>query len=257
MEEKIFIKNAKGFKLASIINRPDKNRKYPAIILLHGFTGYKEEAHLQELAKTLAQNGFVAIRFDCSGSGESDGTLEKDYLMSNYLEDIECVYSYLRNYEFVDKNNIGIAGHSMGAMLSIIFASAHPEIKACVGISPLTTMILGNGIKAALERWQELGWLYRQLSNNGKHIKIPFSFIQDAEKFNVLDFVGELHCPLAVVIGLADDVVDPDNSRKIFEAANERKEWIEIEKVGHDYEKYPELIKIVNDKILDFIKRYL
>lgn len=47
MEEKIFIKNSKGLKLASIIHYPDGEKQYPAIIILHGFTGYKEEAHLE------------------------------------------------------------------------------------------------------------------------------------------------------------------------------------------------------------------
>ena len=32
MEEKIFIKNAKGLKLASIIHYPNKNKKYPKLI---------------------------------------------------------------------------------------------------------------------------------------------------------------------------------------------------------------------------------
>ena len=89
MEEKIFIDNSNGLKLSLIISYPDKNKQYPAILILGGFVGYKEEAHVKELAGALMQNGFAAIRFDCSGFGESDGIFEKDYLMSNYLKDIE------------------------------------------------------------------------------------------------------------------------------------------------------------------------
>jgi len=232
MEEKVFIKNSKGLKLASVLNFPDKDSKHPAAIILHGFTGYKEEAHLEKLAKKLVENGFVAIRFDASGSGESDGGFEKDYLMSNYLKDIRFVYNYLQKLEFVEKDKISIFGHSMGAALSIIFASMHPKLRMCVAISPLTLMIAGNGVKAALERWEELGWFYKQVSRDGKHIKIPFSFIQDSNNFNVLNFVGKLRCPLAVVVGLIDDVVDPSNSREIFTAATGQKELIEIEGWG-------------------------
>jgi len=257
MEEKVFIKNYKGLKLASIINYPSKNEKYPTAIILHGFTGYKEEAHLEELAKTLVQNGFTVIRFDASGSGESEGTFEKDYLMSNYLEDIKCVYEYVQKLEFVDKDKVGIIGHSMGGLLSIVFASQQPEIKVCVAISSPTMISAANWVKAAIEEWKKVGWLYKEISRDGKHIKIPFYFIVDANKFNALDFVQKLHCPFITILGLIDDVVKPSDSRKIFERANEPKELIEIEGVGHDYKKYPKFIEIVNEKILNSVKRYL
>ena len=89
MQEKVFIKNSKGLKLASIIRYPGKDRQYPTIMILHGFTGYKEEAHFEELERILVKNGFAVIRFDASGSGNSGGSFEKDYSMSNFLKDIK------------------------------------------------------------------------------------------------------------------------------------------------------------------------
>lgn len=255
--EKVFIKNSKGLNLAAFIHYPSKNEKYPAMIISHGFTGYKEEAHLEELAKTLAKNGFAAIRFDCSGSGESEGTFSKDYLVSNYLEDIKSVFNYVQNLKFVNKDKIGICGHSLGGMLSVIFASMQPEIKVCIPISPTTTIIAANWIKAVIEDWEKTGWFDKEFSKDGNRIRIPFSFIKDANKFNALDFVQNLRCPLLLALGLADDVVSPSDSKKIFTAANEPKSLIEIEGMGHDYKKHPEQIEIVNEKILFFLKKHL
>lgn len=257
MEEKVLLKNSEGLKLASIIHYPNKDQQYPAVIILHGFMGHKEEAHLEELAKTLAKNGFVAIRFDCSGLGESGGIFEKDYSMSNYLKDIKSVYDYLRKLKFVNKNKIGIAGHSMGGMLSIIFASQYPEVSVCVAISPPTMMIMVNWIKLVIEEWRRVGWIFEVLSRDGSRIKIPFSFIQDANKFNVLNFVQKIHSPFLLVLGLADDAVSPNNSRKIFKIANEPKELLELAGVGYDYKNHPEFIKIVNEKMLNFLKKWL
>lgn len=257
MEEEVFIENPKGLKLAAVINFPDKNKQYPAIIILHGFTGYKEEAHLEELAKTLANNGFTAIRFDCSGSGESEGTFEKDYLVSNYLDDIKSVFNYVRNLKFVNKSKIGIVGHSMGGMLSVIFAAMHPEIKICVPISPTTTMTAGNWIKEVIGEWRETGWFDKELSRDGSQIRIPFSFIEDANKFDAVNYVSKLHCSLLMIVGLTDDTVSPEDSKKIFKIANKPKELIEIKGMGHDYKKHPKVIKIVNEKILNFIRKYL
>lgn len=254
MEKKVFIKNFRGLKLASIIHYPNKEKQYPAIIILHGFTGYKEEAHLEELARTLVKNGFVAIRFDCSGSGESEGTFEKDYLVSNYLKDIECVYHYVRTLKFIDENKIGVAGHSMGGMLSIIFASQQPKIALCIAISSPTTMVAADWIKAAMEEWERVGWLYEEISRDGSQIKIPFSFIMDANKYDALDFIKKLRCPLLIILGLIDDVVSPNDTREIFKKAKAKKELIEIEGMGHDYKKVSKLIKTVNKKILKFSK---
>lgn len=257
MEEKVFVKNHKGLSLASIINYSDKNKKHPAAIILHGFTGYKEEAHLASLARDLAQQGYVAIRFDASGSGDSDGTFEKDYLISNYLEDIKSIYDYLLNLDFIDKNKIIILGHSLGGGLSIIFSSLTPEIKMCVAISPVSTLIESSWIKGIKIEWEKTGWFDKEYSKTGAQIKIPYSFVEDCKKFNSINSVAEVHCPIAVVIGLIDDTVTPEDSRRIFEAANNPKELIEIEGVGHDYKKYPELVDVVNGKILAFLKKYL
>jgi uncharacterized protein len=257
MEEKVFIENSKGLKLASIISYQDKNKRYPAIIILHGFTGYKEEAHLKELADELTRNGFVAVRFDCSGSGESGGTFEKDYLMSNYLEDIESVYDHVRKTKFVDKDKIAIVGHSMGGLLSIVFASQNPKIKACIAVSSPSIMITANWIKGAIDEWQRLGWFYKKISRDNSNVKIPFSFITDSNRFNAIKFAQKLHCPFLTVLGLSDSVVNPGDSRKIFLTANEPKELAEIAGVGHDYKKDSQLIRKVNEKILVFLNKYL
>jgi|GEM_PF-2852341 len=66
MITKAKVKNIKGLNLTTVVHSPNKESKYPAIILLHGFKGYKEEENIIQLATDSAENGFVAIRFDAS-----------------------------------------------------------------------------------------------------------------------------------------------------------------------------------------------
>lgn len=257
MQKKDFIPNKKGLKLASVIHKPDSNGIFPAVILLHGFTGYKEEEHIETLASGLASEGIVAIRFDASGFGNSQGTIEKDFRFSNYLSDIDAVYDYLKSQEFVDKNRIGIWGHSMGAMLAIIFAAQNNQIRAVCSVSAPPLMGDSDKIALAMANWKEKGWYARTFSKTGEEVKIPYSFIQDAQKFNVLDYVANVHASLLVVIGKVDDAVRPESTRKIFDAANEPKKLLEYEGMGHDYKKYPELLSRVNAGILAFFKKNL
>lgn len=251
MDEKIFIENKKGLKLAAVLHRPKEKDVFPAVILLHGFTGYKEEGHIESLAKDLALNGFVAIRFDCLGFGESEGTTEKDFRFSNYLNDIESVYQYVMNQDFVSKEKIGIWGHSMGGMLSIIFASYYSEIKAVVSVSAPTAMWGAPSIFAKISKWKETGWS-EKVTGDGKEVRIPFAFLEDAKQYNVLDFVVKVHAPLLVVLGTADINVLPSDTKEIFVKANQPKKLLKVEGMDHDYKNVPAILEKVNKEIVSF-----
>jgi esterase/lipase len=252
IEEKVLIKNSRGLILAAVIHRPEDDNKHPAVILLHGFTGCKDEAHIKTLASDLALNGIVSIRFDASGAGESEGTSEDDYRFSNYLSDIDDISNYLKTREFADPDRIGIWGHSMGGTLSIIFASSHP-IKAVCSVSATRKMETSLLLKEMLPQWKKIGWFTKA----GTKIKIPYVFIEDAQKYDVLDYVAKIKKPLFIILGKFDNVVAPEDTRLIYERACEPKILLEISDIGHDYKKYDDKIKLINKEIVSFFHKYL
>ena len=256
MFKEIQIKNKKGLKLSAVIGIPDKNKKSPAIILLHGFTGYKAEEHILSLSKFLTQNGYVTIRFDSSGFGESEGSTEKEYRVSNYVKDIECVYNYLLKQKFVDKNRMGVWGQSMGGMLSIIFGSKHPEIKAVCAVSTPTQITRADALEGWLREWKEKGSFDKWSSKYGQ-VKIPYAFVEDSKQWSALDSIKLINAPTLIILGTIDDTVLPNNTRQVFQSANKPKELFEVDKMNHDYKKNPAQIKIVNNKVLKFFNRYL
>lgn len=256
MEEKVFVTNKKGLNIASVLHRPANKGKFPAVILLHGFTGYKEEMHIETLAKDLAENGFAAIRFDCSGFGQSGGTVENDFRFSNYLSDTESIYQYLISKEFVDKDRLGIWGHSMGGMLAVIFAANHPEIKAVVCLSAPTVMWGAPSIKQKIEKWRRSGWSEKVMFD-GKTVRIPYAFLEDAKNYNVLDYVSKLYVPLLVVLGTADINVLPSDTKEIFEKANEPKKILEVKGMDHYYKNVPQILERVNREVVSFYHQNL
>jgi dienelactone hydrolase len=92
VEETISILNNKKHMLAALIHKPAKKGKFPAVILLPGFRRTKDDVLIKQLAIKLANSNIVAIRFDPSGFGESEGEIERDYRLSNYFSDTESVY---------------------------------------------------------------------------------------------------------------------------------------------------------------------
>lgn len=227
MEEKVYILNKKKQKLAAVIHTPKSRGKFPAIILLHGFTGDKEEKYIKQLAVDLAINNFTAIRFDASGYGESEGKTEDDYRLTNYYGDAESIYGYLKNLPYVDKNRVGIFGHSMGAMLVILFAAKHPELKALASVSPPSNLETHYRLKGIWKGWKEKGYLLRK--KKWKIVKIPWAFLEDAKQYNALSEVSKIKSPILFILGSEDANVLPEETEALYEKANEPKGLFVVE----------------------------
>ena len=60
-------------QLVGMLHIPDAPGPHPTVIFYHGFTGDRVENHFifVKMARMLAKAGFVAMRFDFRGSGES------------------------------------------------------------------------------------------------------------------------------------------------------------------------------------------
>ncbi|MBI3559608.1 alpha/beta fold hydrolase [Candidatus Gottesmanbacteria bacterium] len=256
-ELRVSIKNKRGLQLAGVLHIPRGKGKCPAIINLHGFTGYKEEENSVELAKALAARGFVVIRFDASGDNESEGTLANDYRITNYLSDIDAVYKFLYKHPRVNNKRIGIWGHSMGAMLAIIWGSKHAELKAICSVSPPIQMGTTDWLGQFLDSWKKTGWFTKVSTSGHGASKVPWAFMVDAKRYNTLTYVKNVRSPLMIVLGLAEDTVPPEHTRKIFREAHEPKVLLEVEGMSHDYKKVPEHLRYVNSKILPFFEKYL
>ena len=55
----------KGEKVFGVLHLPKPKGKFPCVVMFHGFTGNKAEAHFlfTKTARRLAENGIAAFRF--------------------------------------------------------------------------------------------------------------------------------------------------------------------------------------------------
>lgn len=255
MEEKITIKNKKGLKLATVIHRPVADGKYPAVVIIHGFTGNKEELHLKQLAIDLAENGYVALRFDASGYGESEGKTEDEYRMTNNFNDVESVYEYLKSLPYVDADRIGVFGQSLGGLLVVLFSARHPEIKASVSAQPPYQLETHYRMKGHWDGWEKQGYIEKE--SNGKTIRLPFEYLEDAKQYNGLDVVDQIKTPILFILGTKDINVLPEETKDLYAKANEPKDLLEVDGMDHYYKNFPDKLRLVNDKIILFFKKNL
>jgi len=106
----------------------DKKKKFPAIVLISG-SGPNDRnetpmKHFLLLADRLTKNGFVVLRFDKRGIGKSKGNYKRATTYS-FSSDVNSAVDYLLTRDFVDKNKIGLLGHSEGAMIAPVVASVY------------------------------------------------------------------------------------------------------------------------------------
>lgn len=109
----------------------DESGKYPAIVVSGSWTTVKEQmAGLY--AKRLANEGFIALAFDFSNFGESEGQPRFYESPLTKKTDLKNAVTFLSGYPLVDAARIGVFGVCAGAMYTLMAASEDSRVKAVV-----------------------------------------------------------------------------------------------------------------------------
>jgi uncharacterized protein len=108
---------------------------WPAIVFVHGYIPprqYQTTTRYLDHVDYLARNGFVVFKIDLRGHGDSEGDAGGAYYGSEYIIDTLHAYAALQSSDFVDKNKIGLWGHSMAGNVVLRSLAAKPDIPAGV-----------------------------------------------------------------------------------------------------------------------------
>lgn len=112
-----------------IPNTIDVNKKYPLIVLPHGGVHSDFTTYYTHIVRELISQGYVIVAPEYRGStGYGRAHYEKiDY---GGLETEDTYYSrnyMIENYDFIDKNRIGIMGWSHGGLITLMNIFDHPD----------------------------------------------------------------------------------------------------------------------------------
>ncbi len=136
-----------GFSLAATLSRPATAPapRLPAVILV-GSSGPTDRDGLVagipilgQIADALANAGYIVVRYDKRGIGQSGGRAEAATL-ADYADDVRAAVKVLADRKDVDPKRIAVVGHSEGGLVALIAAAKDKRI-ASVGLlaTPGTT----------------------------------------------------------------------------------------------------------------------
>lgn len=130
--KKVRFQNHYGFQVVGDLYLPkdfNVNKTYKAIVVSGPFGAVKEQSsglYAQEMAK----NGFVALAFDPSMTGESSGTRRNVGSPEIFTEDFHAAVDFISNLSFVDRDRIGAIGICGLSGMAITATGSDARIKA-------------------------------------------------------------------------------------------------------------------------------
>jgi alpha/beta superfamily hydrolase len=132
--EDITFENKKAdISLAGTLTLPQKDGVFPAVILISGSGPQNRDEELLGhkpflvLSDFLTKNGIAVLRFDDRGTGKSSGNF-KEATTFDFAKDVEYAIEYLQKRKEINKDKIGLIGHSEGGIIAPIIASENEDI---------------------------------------------------------------------------------------------------------------------------------
>jgi dipeptidyl aminopeptidase/acylaminoacyl peptidase len=217
---------------------PPPPNGYPVLILLHGFMDpdrYSTPLSYLSDADTYAKQGFLVLKPDLRGQGASFDSAPSDsaYFSMSYNTDVMSLISAAKKTKYIDKSNINLWGHSMGAYIALRTAVLSPDIKNTIirsgPVDSLEEMYLtyippsDENNPYALATRNDVFAKYGTPADNT-------AFWHDASPIN---FVSKIKGNIQIHVGSADEVVPPEFSADLNAALSKAH-------VRHQYYIYPD-----------------
>lgn len=245
--EQITIKNSKGLDLSISIYYPALRSEKVAIVC-PGYLDSMGYPHITSLQTDLADNGYTAVSFDPSGTWSSGGVIG-DFNMSQYIEDIHSIKSYMKTK--MTCSYILLIGHSMGAYVSLYYSSICSDISSVVAIMPPVSMSKKteknnlwkeNGIRNSIR--------IHPITREKVIFDVPYSAFENASEYILADHITSVKIPKLFISGSKDMITPPQGVKELYSQSQEPKKYIELENVTHNYYEKPELISKINSEII-------
>jgi uncharacterized protein len=236
--------------LHGLVDLPDEPGERPAVVICHGFKGFMEWGFFPYLAALLAERGFVAIRFNLSGTGMrpgddlvTDPEAFRDNTYRRELADLLAVLDAVGETVApgrVDRHRLGLFGHSRGGGNAILAAARSPWLETVRAL--VTWAAISNIDRFTAEQkedWRRDGEFPVVNARTGQQLALGREMLDEIESrpadLDLSTAAAARRAPWLIVHGADDESVPAEEGRLLAAHAGGESELLLIPGAGHTF----------------------
>jgi uncharacterized protein len=274
--------NAGGVLYRAIITKPRDNGKHSAVFLIGGLGCYsldpmKANSPYAHILLSLTRNGFVTMRVDKNGEGDSEGpacesdAATLDLAIKRSIAGIEA----LRGYDFADPTQIFIFAHSLGPIEGALVLG-HVPVRGFIAAETIGTSWFDYQVEIARSQPLLMGQSYVEVEAfTRKNLKclslfylqglsesdvvkavpackddlpsqagMPAAYFRGVGDVNLADAWQHVDLPVLVTYGTSDPLTSIEQSRYLVDMINSvhpgRATYLEFDHMSHHFDEQPD-----------------
>ena len=240
-----------GSVLHGLIDLPEAHPgPRPAVVICHGFKGFMDWGFFPYLAALLAERGFVAVRFNLSGTGMRPGddlVTDPEAFRANThgreLADLLAVLAATGETLApgrIDRDRLGLLGHSRGGGNAVLAAARNPwreRVRALVTWAAVASF--DRYTSEQKEAWRRDGELPVVNARTGQQLALGLALLEELENrgadLDVLEAAARRCTPWLIVHGEQDESVPAEDAHRLAAQAAGERELLLIPDAGHTF----------------------
>ncbi|HEX8359724.1 MAG TPA: alpha/beta fold hydrolase [Longimicrobium sp.] len=243
-----------------------------AVVICHGFKGFREWGFFPAVARAVAARGHAAVSFDFSHNGVgADGVdfsaleLFEQQKLTRDVDEIRMVLDALGDLLPRRPKRIGLLGHSRGGGEAVLAAAEDRRVDALVTWAAIATVHRWS--EEQLARWRHGETVEIVNARTGQAMPIGPQFLRDieenTERLDIRRAAARLTIPWLIVHGEADTSVPADDARTLWDMAGDNAELLLIQDGDHGFgAKHPyagatDGLRTVMDATIEWFEEHL
>jgi len=217
----------------------------PAVVVLHGFKGFKDWGMFPPLAERLARAGFAVVSFNFSGSGVDDAgdfSLPDRFGHNTYsaeLDDLGHVLDALFRGELglPSPSSLGLLGHSRGGAVALLQTAEDRRVEALVTWAAISRV--DRWPADVRTSWRATGHTEIRNARTGQVLPLYTDVLDDieqnADRLDISDAAGRIKVPWLIIHGTQDESVNFQEAKALKADSRGSTRLLPIERGGHTF----------------------
>lgn len=227
------------------------NKPKQLVIFCHGFKGFKDWGHFNQIANEFVSRGYIFLKFNFSHNGttvkhpldfvdlEAFGNNNITTELNDLKDVIDAVVNkhlIIPDVEIADEK-IFLIGHSRGGGIVILKAGEDERIKGTCAWAPVDDFKERYSGEMIAE-WKKKGVHYIQNSRTGQDMPLYYQMVEDiygnVERTDIPAVLKELKTPLLAIHGTDDETLNYENTKNM-KAINPEIQILIINNANHTF----------------------